>query len=418
MKIGWIGLGNMGMPMALNLHKAGYEVYGNNRSKGKEEQFQQQGGKIGLTIVELAQQMDIIMTCLPMPADVEDVYLGEQGLFTSAKEAGKEVVFVDFSTVSPELSVKLFEAAEEHGCAFLDAPVSGGVTGAVAGTLSIMVGGRQEDYDRVKPLLEVVGGELYYVGASGSGQAVKLINQLMVAVHTQAVSEAFTLGSKAGIDSDVLYDILKHSFAQSRIMDRHYTEFIATGETKPGFAMKLLAKDVNLVADMAEAHGLGLMAGRRAQAILNRAVENDYGELDMSRLIDFQRAEDGIDEGADGGASRGSAGGRGQGGSAQSGSSRVGTSRVGKTLFAALLTMRDEEKNAQYRPAHLDYLEMLRKQGHIFAYGRFVDGAGGLIIYRGTSFEEVEKMVQQDPYVLHGARDYSVHEWAALLADG
>lgn len=416
MKIGWIGLGNMGMPMALNLHKAGYEVYGNNRSKGKEEQFQQQGGKIGLTIVELAQQMDVIMTCLPMPADVEHVYLGEQGLFASAKEAGKEVIFVDFSTVSPELSVKLFEAAGEHGCAFLDAPVSGGVTGAVAGTLSIMVGGRQEVYDRVKPLLEVVGGELYYIGASGSGQAVKLINQLMVAVHTQAVSEAFTLGSKAGIDSDVLYDILKHSFAQSRIMDRHYTEFIATGETKPGFAMKLLAKDVNLVNDMAEEKGVELLAGRRAQALFNLAVENDFGELDMSRFIDFQYREDGDVSGGGAGASAGAPGGAFAG--ASGGSTQSGSAQGGNTLYAALLTMRDEEKNALHRPAHLDYLEMLRKQGHIFAYGRFVDGAGGLIIYRGTSFEEVERMVQQDPYVVHGARDYSIHEWAALLADG
>lgn len=289
MKVGFVGLGNMGLPMALNLHKAGFETYGKNRSEGKEKKFAEQGGKIGLSLSELASQMDVIITCLPMPADVEGVYTSADGLLANAR---KGLILIDCSTVSPGLNQQLFAMAEQAGVAFLDAPVSGGTTGAEAGTLSIMVGGKEEVFNEVKPVLEAMGKNITFVGPSGSGSAAKLINQLMVGIHTQAVSEAYALSKSFGLDSDMLFNILTNSFAQSRIMDRHYPDFIAKDSYEPGFALKLLTKDMNLVAGMAEECKVNLTAGRHVRELLNRAVEEGYGDLDMSGAYKYQLAND------------------------------------------------------------------------------------------------------------------------------
>lgn len=384
MKIGFIGLGNMGLPMAANLHKAGYEVTGKNRSLGKEHQFSEMGGTVGLSYPELAKQMDVIITCLPMPADVEDVYIGEAGLLSHAKDG---LILIDCSTVSPELSQRLHTLAEQANCEFLDAPVSGGTVGAKDGTLSIMVGGSEAIYEKVLPILNVLGSNVYYTGTSGSGSAVKLINQLMVGIHTQAVSEALSLGEQAQLDTDLLYHILNNSFAQSRIMERHVTQFIQQQVTAPGFALKLLNKDINLVAEMADQYGVALPAGSKVKALLNEAAESELGEQDMSSLYYHQLAKTQGEAKAD-----------------------------DRRFYAVMLTMLDEAKSAQYRPEHLAFLAEKRAEGTVFANGRFVDGAGGLVIYRGHSYEEVEEIVKQDPYIKLGARDYAIHEWDIVLA--
>lgn len=383
MRIGFIGLGNMGLPMAINLHRAGYEVTGKNRSSGKEQQFSEHGGKIGLSYAEMAEQMDVIITCLPMPADVEEVYTGEGGLLPHAREG---IILIDCSTVSPELNQRLYALAEKAGCHFLDAPVSGGTVGAKDGTLSIMVGGNQSAYKQVLQILEVLGEHVYYTGPSGSGSAVKLINQLMVGIHTQATSEAFALGAKAGLNSDMLFNILNHSFAQSRIMARHYTQFIAPQLTEPGFALKLLNKDINLVTEMASQYGVPLPAGDQVKTLLNEAADSDLAEQDMSSLYYQQLAR-----------------------------SQDGQQAKDLKYYAVFLRMLDEGKSAQFREEHLAFLEEMRAQGAIFANGRFLDGAGGLVIYRGHSYEEVEAMVKQDPYIKLGAREYAIHEWDIVL---
>ncbi|MFC0331551.1 NAD(P)-binding domain-containing protein [Paenibacillus sepulcri] len=384
MKIGFVGLGTMGLPMAVNLLKAGFEVYGKNRSSGREQQFASQGGRTGLSLAELAAQMDVIITCLPLPSDVEEVYSGDSGLIQHAREG---LVLIDCSTVSPELNRKLYAQSEAAGVEFLDAPVSGGETGAIAGTLSVMVGGQEETYNRVHSLFEAVGSRISYVGASGSGSTVKLINQLMVGIHSQAVSEAYALGCKAGLDPDLLFDILNHSFAQSRIMERHYTQFIAKSSFQPGFALKLLAKDMNLAADMGELSGVQLNAGKRVQAIINQAVGDGFGSLDMAALYSYQMAGD--DKQREAGS---------------------------RKYFAVFLPMLDADKSVQYRPDHLQFLDDCRAAGKLHANGRFVDGAGGLVIYRAGNFEEVEQWVKQDPYIVNGARSYEIHEWDIVLA--
>jgi 3-hydroxyisobutyrate dehydrogenase len=290
MKLAFIGLGNMGLPMANNLVKAGYEVYGVNRSKGKEERFAAAGGKTGLTIQELARDVDVIMTCLPMPADVEQMYLGQDGIIASGHSG---LILIDFSTISPDLAVKIAAAAEQAGMEFLDAPVSGGTVGAEQATLSIMAGGGKPVFERVLPVLEKVGKNIYHVGDVGSGTVVKLLNQLMVGIHTQAASEAMVLADKMGLSKETLHQILSASFAQSRIYDRHYTQFVHKDDFQPGFAISLLHKDVALVKQMADECGADLPIGAQVERLLYAAKTEGYGEKDMSGMYAYLKHKTG-----------------------------------------------------------------------------------------------------------------------------
>ncbi|WP_017755441.1 NAD(P)-dependent oxidoreductase [Calidifontibacillus oryziterrae] len=285
MKVGFIGLGNMGLPMAKNLVRANYKVFGKNRSKGKEELFAQAGGQTGMSISEMAQQLDVILTCLPLPADVENVYFGSDGLIENGHEG---LILVDHSTVAPGLNEKIFKSASKKGIQFLDAPISGGNFGAEDGSLTIMVGGDKEVFHKVLPLFEVMGKNIYHIGTIGSGSVVKLINNLMVAFHTQAVSEAVTLGKKMGVDTDLLFNILNNSYAQSRIYDRHYNNFISKDQYEAGFAIKLLHKDMKLAEEMASDAGVNLTIGRELTEILFKAMEKGLAENDMSALYLLQ----------------------------------------------------------------------------------------------------------------------------------
>lgn len=280
--IGFIGLGAMGLPMAKNLVKANYRVLGLNRSKGKEQRFKEAGGEVGYTLEEIVKESDVLMTCLPFPEDVEKVILGEGGIVENGR-AGQTII--DFSTVSPTLNRKVYEKAKEKQMRFLDAPVSGGNWGAEAGTLSIMVGGDKEVFEEMLPLFEVLGENIYHVGPCGSGSIVKLVNNLMVGFHTQAVAEALNLGEKMGVKSDVLFEILNASYAQSRVFERHYKNFISKNEYTPaGFAMKLLHKDLRIVNELAEEQNIPLPIGKQVADMLKQAVDAGHGDQDMSAL--------------------------------------------------------------------------------------------------------------------------------------
>lgn len=281
MKLTFIGLGNMGLPMANNLVKAGYNVIGYNRSKGAEQRFLEEGGSTAASLAEAAAEADIIMTCLPMPRDVLDVYLGSNGIIEHAKHGA---LLIDFSTVSPEVNRKTAQAANEKGLRFLDAPVSGGTVGAAAATLSIMVGGSKQDYDEAQPVLRRLGSNIYYVGETGSGTVVKLVNQLMVGIHSQAASEALLLGERLGVKQELLFSILDNSFAQSRIMDRHYSQFITKDSYTAGFAIKLLHKDVQLAKEMAAEHHISIPLGEEIFHILSAAEASGLADKDMSAI--------------------------------------------------------------------------------------------------------------------------------------
>lgn len=286
MKLAFIGLGNMGFPMSRNLVNAGYSVYGVNRSKQRENEFEKIGGFVGKTIKELANEMDVIMTCLPLPSDVEDVYLGEEGLITHGRE---NLVLIDFSTVSPNLNKKINNKAKAKKIEFLDAPISGGTIGANAGTLSIMVGGEKTTFDKVLPVFDVLGENVYHVGDVGSGSSIKLLNQYMVSVHSQAVSEAIVLAEKAGINLELLHEILSVSYAQSKILTRHYTNFISVNNYQPGFELGLLHKDITIVNEMAETYNVDLPLGNKVTHQLSEALESGLGKEDMSAMIKLMR---------------------------------------------------------------------------------------------------------------------------------
>lgn len=376
MKLAFVGLGNMGLPMAHNLVKAGYEVYGKNRSAGKEAAFAELGGITGKTLKELAAEVDVLMTCLPMPADVEEIYLGPDGVIRNGRTG---LILIDFSTVSPDLNQSIAAAAKDAGMAFLDAPVSGGTQGALQGTLSVMVGGEKTVYEQVLPLFEIVGKNIYHVGDTGTGTAVKLLNQLMVGIHTQAASEAMLLAEQMGIRKDMLHGILSASFAQSRIYDRHYTQFIEKEQYAPGFALELLHKDLALAEKMAKDHSVTLPVGSFVEDLLASAKEKGYAGQDMSSMFLYMKERN-----------------------------QAATERK---YYAVFLPMKDMEKSIAYRPQHLAFLEEQRNQGRLFANGRFVDGAGGFVVYIGESEEQVKSWVEQDPYIIEGARGYEIHEW-------
>lgn len=213
--IAFIGLGNMGLPMATNLVKAGYTVYGVDTNSEAEKKFSQDGGKIGVPTELLAKQVDIVMTSLPTPQIVEKVYLGDGGIVENADSA---LTIIDFSTISPQLNEKIYAITKEKGIDYLGAPVSGSVSGAVNGTLTIMVGGDKKVYEQALPLLRVLGDNPFHLGESvGVGTVIKLLNNLMIGFYTQAVAEAVALGEQMGVKADTIYDVLSVSFGQSRI---------------------------------------------------------------------------------------------------------------------------------------------------------------------------------------------------------
>jgi 3-hydroxyisobutyrate dehydrogenase len=281
-KIAFIGLGNMGLPMAINLVKAGYEVYGVDTISEAEQKFLQAGGKIGVAPAILAKEVDILMTSLPTPQIVEKVYLGENGLIENAHSS---LTMIDFSTISPQLNESVYSASKEKGIDYLGAPVSGSVSGAVNGTLTIMVGGEKFVYEKSLPVLHVLGENIFHLGESaGTGTVIKLLNNLMIGFYTEAVAETVALGEQMGVDAQTIYDVLSVSFGQSRIYERNYKGFIAPNDFNPGFSTNLLLKDLKLAKQMAEEVGSPLPIGDQLIDLYTKAVEKGYGPQDMSAV--------------------------------------------------------------------------------------------------------------------------------------
>ncbi|MEK5230910.1 NAD(P)-dependent oxidoreductase [Lysinibacillus sp. FSL K6-0232] len=279
-KLGFIGLGNMGLPMTINLLKAGYKVYGFDTNAKALAQFVEAGG-IGLeTSKDVAEQCDVIMTSLPTPKVVELVYQSEQGILRYAK---KGALLIDFSTVNPELNDVLHKEAKVLGLRYLGAPVSGGVIGAVNATLTIMVGGDTEDYESASTILKVMGQNIYHLGTSSSvGTRIKLLNNLMIGFYTEAVAETIVLGEKMGIHADTLYEVLSNSYGQSRIYERNYAEYMKNDNYEPGFSTNLLLKDLKLAKEMADKAGVSLRIGEKLVDLYSEIAEQGYGENDMS----------------------------------------------------------------------------------------------------------------------------------------
>jgi 2-hydroxy-3-oxopropionate reductase len=280
-RIGFIGLGIMGKPMARNLIKAGYSLTVHNRSRGAVDELVRDGAKDGRTPRAVAEESDIIITMLPDSPDVQQVVTGPGGVLEGLR---KGAALVDMSTISPMVTQELAKAVRAKGAEMLDAPVSGGEKGAIDATLSIMVGGPEETFARVKPVFEAMGKNIVHIGASGAGQVTKACNQIVVALTIQAVSEALTLAAKAGVDTGKVRQALLGGFAQSRILDVHGQRMLERN-FKPGFRVRLHQKDLNIGLSTGKNLGVPLPATAIVQEAFTALQGLGRGDQDHSSLV-------------------------------------------------------------------------------------------------------------------------------------
>ncbi|MCL6439661.1 MAG: 2-hydroxy-3-oxopropionate reductase [Rubrobacteraceae bacterium] len=282
MRVGFVGLGIMGWPMAENLVQAGYDLTVHNRTKKKAEEFAKNtGAQLAESPREVANNSDVVITMLPGPPEVEEVFLGEDGLIEGA---GTGALLVDMSTSSPLLARKIAEVAREQGASALDAPVSGGDVGAKEGTLSIMVGGEQEDFERARPLFEVMGRTITHVGPSGAGQVVKAANQIVVALSIEAVSEALVLGERGGVSAEKILDVLSGGLAGNRVMEVKREKFLSH-VFEPGGKARYHHKDLGIALDTARELGVVLPAAALADQLFAALEAQGRGDLDHSALL-------------------------------------------------------------------------------------------------------------------------------------
>ncbi|GAA0350562.1 NAD(P)-dependent oxidoreductase [Bacillus horti] len=291
MKVGYIGLGTMGLPMVKHLIHAGYETWVVSRSRQPIEQAIAWGAKEANHPQDLAEKVDMVMTCLPSLDSVELVYFGENGIVQA--DLNNKLVF-DFSTVSPELNRKQDQVVRQKGGSFLDAPLSGGPMGAEAGTLTIMCGGEQAAFDQALPVLEKMGKTIEFVGQVGSGSVVKLLNNMLVGIHTAALSEAFVMGAKAGINPALIHKIIKASTGHSFMIDRTI-DLIQDRDFKQRFMVDLLHKDMKLATELATELEVNADLGKLAEEIIAEVTARGYGKQDISAIIRLLEEDSGVE---------------------------------------------------------------------------------------------------------------------------
>jgi 3-hydroxyisobutyrate dehydrogenase len=292
-KIGFIGLGNMGLPMAQNLIKAGHQVEGLDVFPASVEKLKAAGGAAAANAKELASRCDVVVTMLPSGKEVRDIYLGANGIVDNAK-AG--TLLIDSSTIDVDAARAVAKAAEAKGLLMVDAPVSGGVGGAQGGTLTFMVGGSDAAFAKAKAVLEAMGKTIVHAGGAGNGQAAKICNNMILGVSMIAVSEAFVLAEKLGLDAQKLFDISSKSSGQCWSMTT-YCPVPGPVPTSPanrdyaaGFTAAMMLKDLKLSQDAAQSAGAHTPLGAQAGTIYQHFVDSGEQGRDFSGIIGFLRA--------------------------------------------------------------------------------------------------------------------------------
>ena len=285
-RIAFIGLGIMGRPMALNLRRAGYDLAVYARRPESMEPLAAAGAMTWHSPAQAAAQAEVIFTMVADTPDVEQVILGPGGVLEGAAPGA---VVVDMSTISAAATRVIAGRLEGRGVAMLDAPVSGGESGAIAGTLSIMVGGAAQVFDRVRPLLEVLGHNIVHVGTNGAGQVCKSCNQIVVGATIAGVAEAILLARAAGVDPARVREALLGGFAASRILEVHGQRMI-DGNFAPGFKARLHQKDMRIVGEAAAQLGLGLPTAASIAQYLDALVGQGLGELDSAAIYQVLEA--------------------------------------------------------------------------------------------------------------------------------
>lgn len=288
--IGFIGLGNMGSPMAANLIKAGHHVTGFDLSADALAAFKAIGGIPASSAIDAIIDADIVITMLPAGKHVDAVYCGEGGLLTAAKSG---TLFLDSSTIDVETARKVASAAADANMLMMDTPVSGGVGAAIAGTLTFMCGGSDEAFAKAKPILGVVGGNIIHAGASGTGQAAKICNNMMLGIQMISVCEAFAMADALGLDRQKLYDISSKASGQCWSLTTYcpvpgpIPTTPANNDYEPGFATAMMLKDLRLAADAAKAVGVNTQIGQKAKELYEAMSEAGQDGKDFSAYFEF-----------------------------------------------------------------------------------------------------------------------------------
>ena len=282
MNIGFIGIGAMGRPMAVNLLKAGFHLTVYDLNQEVVQQLIEMGACSAATPKELAVDADVVITMLPNFDVVQSVLDGADGVLAGVREAA---VIIDMSTVAPNQTRRMAALAKEKGVSYLDAPVSGGVGGAAKGALTIMVGGPAVVIEQVMGIFNVLGKKVYRVGDVGAGDAIKLVNNLLLGVNMAAVAEAMVVGVKAGLDPQVLLEIISSSSGSSYALETKMPKFIMKGNFDPGFAIDLQFKDLELATQTGKDLGVPLILTNLAQQIFEQARAAGLGGEDISAVI-------------------------------------------------------------------------------------------------------------------------------------
>jgi 2-hydroxy-3-oxopropionate reductase len=279
--IAFIGLGIMGGPMSRHLVKAGHSVIGFNRSPGPVEQLIADGGTGAGSVAEAVREADVIITVVPDSTDVESLALGEGGIYTNVPRGS---IHIDMSSIRPDVTTRLADAGRAAGIRVMDAPVSGGETGAIEGTLSIMVGADPADFEEVKPILEAMGTTVVLVGPVGSGQTVKAANQLIVAGTLELVAEAIVFLRAYGVDTAAAVEVLSGGLAGSRVLERKAGNMLA-GNFQPGFRIDLHHKDMGIVTAAARERDVAIPLGALTAQLVGAVRAQGDGNLDHSALL-------------------------------------------------------------------------------------------------------------------------------------
>ena len=279
--IGFIGLGVMGKPMARNLLAAGHELVIHSRTRADVDELAAEGATAAPGPREVGERSDVTITMLPDSPQVEEVLAGDDGVLAGAAPGS---LVIDMSTISPVVTRALAVLAGERRLGYVDAPVSGGDVGAREGTLSIMAGGSDEDFERARPLLEKLGKTIAHVGPVGAGQVVKACNQVVVALTIEAVSEALVLGSKAGVDPATIIQALSGGLAANRVMEVRGRNFLEH-DFEPGFRIDLHHKDLGIALATAREYGVALPATAAAGEMLQALRTRGAGDRDHSALL-------------------------------------------------------------------------------------------------------------------------------------
>jgi 3-hydroxyisobutyrate dehydrogenase len=291
MKIGFIGTGNMGNPMAANLIRAGHQLTVHDLRREATTNLVELGATWADTPRDAVSGNELVFTSLPVPRDVEAVVQGEKGILEGA---ARGLIYADLSTNSPTVVRRLHQTCAQKGVVMLDTPVSGGVYGAAAGTLAVMVGGDERVFRRIKPALDAIGSHVVYCGPIGNGSVCKICNNLLSMGTGVLLAEALTLGVKAGVDLAVLADVIANSSGSCRRLTEKYPRFLFKGNFEPGFATALAAKDVRLATDLGREYGIPMEMSNLIDQRHVEAMHRGWGAEDSDAVARIQEEKAGV----------------------------------------------------------------------------------------------------------------------------